>query len=354
MVVAASIPVIGRLIDCFGARRVIFTGTSIFGLMLLSSELLGARIGYLYVFFAGLGIVAGSTSPVGYGVVVSRWFDRRRGLALGLMATGLGLGAILMPIVSQGLIERFGWRTAYAVFGWAVLLSLPIIATLLVEDPSRKGLEPDGTLPAHGITEKNKERSAGLSWHDTWHHPTFWLMICAFFLAGASVFGCTVHLPALLTDRGVSARGAALASSLVGLGLLLGRVGAGYLLDRIFAPRLAALFFGGAALGIALLWAGSSTYVALLAALLLGLGMGAEVDIIAYLTGRYFGMRALGTAFGVGFASYVLAGAVGVFFIGAGFDATHSYSMPLSGFFIAMLGAIALLSRLGPYRYRPL
>ncbi|MDQ6827074.1 MAG: MFS transporter [Candidatus Eremiobacteraeota bacterium] len=353
LVAAVSIPVIGRLIDRFGARRVIFIGTAIFGLLLLSSELFGTRIGYLYIFFAGLGIVGGSTSPVGYGVLVSRWFDRRRGLALGLMATGLGLGAIFMPLFAQGLIERFGWRTAYAVFGCAVLLALPVVVTLLVEDPSRKGLEPDGTLLAQGSTE-TKERSTGLSWHETWHHPTFWLMICAYFLAGASVFGCTVHLPALLTDRGVSARGAAVASSLVGLGLLLGRFGAGYLLDRFFAPRLAALFFGGAALGIALLWAGSSTYVAFLAALLVGMGMGAEVDIIAYLTSRYFGMRALGTAFGVGFGSYVLAGAVGVYLIGAGFDATHSYSIPLAGFFIAMLLAIALLFRLGPYRYRPL
>lgn len=176
-------------------------------------------------------------------------------------------------------------------------------------------------------------------------------MIAAFFLAGASLFGCVLHLPALLTDRGSSAGSAAIASAIVGLALLVGRFGAGYLLDRIFAPQLAMIFFGGAAVGMALLWAGSAGSIGLLAAFFLGLGIGAEVDIIAFLMSRYFGLRALGTAFGFGFGSYVLAGAVGVFLMGAGFDVTHSYAMPLGGSFVAMLVAILLLARLGPYRY---
>ena len=111
------------------------------------------------------------------------------------------------------------------------------------------------------------------------------------------------------------------------------------------------LIFGGAAVGIALLWAGSAGKIALVAAFFLGLGMGAEVDIIVFLMSRYFGLRALGTAFGFGFGSFSLAGALGVFLMGAGFDLSHSYSVPLGGFFVAMLSAIALMTRLGPYRY---
>ncbi len=78
----------------------------------------------------------------------------------------------------------------------------------------------------------------GLSWHDTWHTSTFWLLISAFFLAGASVHACVLHMPALLTDRGVSVQSAAVASSVVGIALLIARIGTGYLLDRFFAPRL--------------------------------------------------------------------------------------------------------------------
>ena len=351
IIVALLTPLLGRLIDRVGARRVILIGTAIFGLILLSSEMLGSRIAFLYIFFAALGLVGGTTSPVPYGVVVSHWFDKRRGLALGLIAVGLGLGGIFVPLLAQRLIVTFGWRTAYATLGGAALLiSLPVVAACLLDDPKQKGLQPDGCVLAQ-TPEQDAKRDEGLSWHETWHHPTFWLMITAFFLAGTSLFGCIVHLPALLTDRGVSAQSAALASSLVGVALLVGRLGTGYMLDRFFAPRLAMFFFGGAAVGIALLWVGSPGKIALLAAFFLGLGMGAEVDIIAFMMSRYFGMRALGTAFGYGFGSYVLAGALGVWVMGAGFDLAHSYSAPLGGFFIAMLVAIGLIARLGPYRY---
>jgi MFS family permease len=351
LVGAACVPLIGRLIDRFGARRVILTGTTIFGLVLLSSGLVGASITYLYLFYVALGLVSGTTSPVPYGVVVSRWFDRQRGLALGLMAFGLGLGAIAMPLVAQRLIAMFGWRATYATFGCAaLLLSLPVVAAFLAEDPRQKGMWPDGIAPTQSA-EQDKRHYEGLSWRDTWHQPTFWLLICAFFLAGASLFACVLHMPALLTDRGVSAQGAAVASSVVGVALLIGRIGAGYLLDRIFAPRLAMLLFGGSAVGIALLSAGSMGKLALVAAFLVGVGMGAEVDIIAYLMSRYFGLRALGTAFGYGFGSYAFAGALGVLLMGAGFDLTHSYTVPLAGFFIAMVLAAGLMTRLGPYRY---
>ncbi|MDP9089840.1 MAG: MFS transporter [Pseudomonadota bacterium] len=351
IIVALLTPLLGRLIDRVGARRVILIGTAIFGLILLSSEILGSRLAFLYIFYAVLGLVAGTTSPVPYGVVVSHWFNRRRGLALGLIAVGLGLGGIFVPLLAQRLIATFGWRTAYATLGGAALLiSLPIVGACLLDDPKQKGLQADGSVSAQ-TPEQDAKRDEGLSWHETRRHPTFWLMIAAFFLAGTSLMGCILHLPALLTDRGVSAQGAALASSLVGVALMLGRLGTGYLLDRVFAPRLAMLFFGGAAVGIALLWVGTEGKISLLAAFLLGLGMGAEVDIIAFMMSRYFGMRALGTAFGYGFGSYVLAGALGVWVMGAGFDLAHSYSVPLGGFFIAMLAAIGLIARLGPYRY---
>jgi len=87
---AVCAPLIGRLIDRFGARKVILPGTAIFGLILVSSKMLGAQIGFFYVFFAALGVVAGCTSPVAHSVVVSHWFNRHRGVALGFMMLGMG------------------------------------------------------------------------------------------------------------------------------------------------------------------------------------------------------------------------------------------------------------------------
>ena len=351
LISAMGTALVGRLIDRFGARRMILPATATFAIILVSGRALGSSIWQLYLFDAALGLVGSGMSPVPYGVVVSHWFDRRRGLALGFMMFGVGLGAIVAPLLAQRLIAAVGWRMAYVIFGFIVLLiPLPVVAALLENGPVQRGLLPDGVEPRQRSSEQPQEKQ-GLSWHEIWHSPTFWLMICAFFLTGASVHAGVLHMPALLTDRGLSPERAAAASSVVGLSVLTGRLGSGYLLDRLFAPRVAIFFFGASALGMAILWAGSTGNLALAAAFLAGLGMGAETDIIAYLISRYFGLRAFGTAFGHSFAAFVLAGAFGTLLMGAGFDWTHSYTAPLAWFVAAMVVALGLLTLLGPYRY---
>ena len=249
----------------------------------------------------------------------------------------------------------FGWRAAYAIWGYAALLvTLPIVAAFLKNDPKDKGLLPDGDAESDERAQHTSEpRNSveGLSWRQIWHSSTFWLLLSSFFLAGASVHACVLHLAALLTDRGFSAQAAAVAISVVGLAVLIGRVGTGYLLDKFFAPRLAAFFFCGAATGIGLLMLGAAGGIALGAAFLIGMGMGAEGDIIAYSISRYFGLKAFGTAYGYAFGSFVLSGAAGTLLMGVGFDFTRSYTVPLAGFFVAMLTAAGLLLLLGPYRY---
>ncbi len=351
LISALSAPLVGRLIDRFGSRRVILPATAILALVLISGWTLGGGIWQFYLFYAGLGLVGSSTGPVPYGVAVSHWFNRRRGLALGFMMLGVGIGAIVAPLLAQRLIAAYGWRTAYMIFGFIILLvPLPVVTVLLENDPAKRGLLPDGVEPKQKSFEQRPE-AQGLTWHEIWHHPTFWLMICAFFLTGASVHAGVLHMPALLSDRGLSPERAALASSIIGLALVTGRFGCGYFLDHFFAPRVAMFFFGASALGMAMLWAGSEGNLALAAAFLVGLGMGAEADIIAYLLSRYFGLRAFGTAFGHSFGAFVLAGAIGTLLMGAAFDWTHSYTVPLAGFFITMLVAVGLLTKLGPYRF---
>lgn len=350
LVSAASGVVIGRLADRHGARRVILVATAIFSLGLLSALALGPSIRQLYLFYALLGVVSPATGPITYSHVVSRWFDRQRGLALGLTMFGLGLGAIVVPPASQYFIALVGWRATFAILGCAILLvPLPVLVLVLRDDPRQEGLAPDGVPTATRAPSDGGLQ--GQTWAETWRTREFWLMIPAFFIVGASVQGSIVHLPALLRDRGVSAQAAANASAIVGLALLLGRTGSGYFLDRFFGPRVAAWIFAQVTLGVGLLWLGSAGPVVMLAAFMVGIGLGAEADLIAYLMSRYFGLRALGTSFGVAFGCFVLAGGVGVFLMGAGFDWTRSYRVPLAGFLIAMVLAVTLMLRLGPYRW---
>ena len=128
-------------------------------------------------------------------------------------------------------------------------------------------------------------------------------MLCAFFLVSTSVHGYMVHIAAILTDRGSPAQTAALAGSFLGGGLLTGR-GSGYLLDRFFGPWVAAAIFADTSFGITLLWASRTTQLAFFAAFLIGLGLGAEVDIMAYLMSRYFGLRSFGAICGCTFAAF--------------------------------------------------
>lgn len=349
---ALWIPGIGVLIDRFGAKRVVIVSTLLYGLILGSALWVGSSLWQLYLFFAVLGIaMASGPAPVPYGVVISHWFDRHRGLALGLSMMGVGIGSIVVPMLSQRLIAMFGWRMAFAIFGGAVLLfPLPVIAALLQNDPRERGLRPDGD-ERNQASQLPPQDKQGLSWHEIWHSPTFWIMICIFSLAGASVHGAVLHMAAIFTDRGVTAQDAAIATALVGAGAIVGRLGSGYLLDHLFAPRVAIVFYGAAALGMAILCAGNSGNAALVASFLVGLGMGAEVESMGYMISRYFGLAAFGTAYGHAFGAYMLSGAAGVLLMGAGYDRFHSYTLPLAGFCGALVLTLVLLTRLGPYRY---
>jgi MFS family permease len=142
-----------------------------------------------------------------------------------------------------------------------------------------------------------------------------------------------------------------MATSLVGAAVIIGRLGSGYLLDRFFAPRVAIFFYGATAVGIAMLCAGINGNLALVASFLVGLGMGAEVESMGYMITRYFGLHAFGTAYGSAFAAFMIAGSAGVLLMGAGYDRFHSYTVPLAALGAAMVLALVLLTRLGPYRY---
>jgi MFS family permease len=350
LIMSCVFPFIGRLVDRFGARNVIVPSVLLFSLGLISFSTLSAQLWHLYAIYLLLGIVGGGTAPVPYSNVISHWFDKRRGLALGVAMVGLGVSTFVMPPLAHALIAERGWRQAYIVIGLMVMIiAIPVVGLFLKETPQMLGLAPDGA-EAKTETKNPITQAAGMSSNEARQTSTFWLMVSAFFLMSASVHGCLIHLVPLLTDHGVSHQNAALATSLLGAALLFGRVGAGYLLDRFFASAVALCFFCGTALGFILLWAGVSGGLAFAAAFLVGLGMGAEGDIIAYLVSRYFGLRAFGEIYGYAFAAFTLGGVVGPLLMGISFDSTGSYRLVLGTFVVASLVAAGLMTRLGPYQ----
>jgi len=352
LMVSVGSPLAGRLVDRFGARRVLLPSIGIQGSLLISFKFVSTSIWQLYALFLSLGFFGSVTNPVAYCKVVSKWFDRRRGLALGLTMLGLGLGAAVMPPIAQRLITWVGWRSAYEILGLVVLVaSIPVVGLFLENSPSEMGLLPDGgTSPRAQFSESKVDEGVPGSVART--SSTFWLIACAFSLAGGAAQACVIHLVSLLTDRGISAGNAALASSALGIAFIFGRVVAGYLVDRFFGPYVSVAFFVGMACGLALLWVGSRGAGAFLGASFVGLGMGGEGDLMPYMTSRYFGLRSFGEIYGSIFAIFTLAGAVAPLLMAIGFDRTGSYRTPLSFFLLATLISIVLMTRLGPYRFR--
>ena len=344
-------PFLGWLVDRLGARRVILPAALLFGLGALSLYFLSAHLWHFYAIFLFTGVVGSGTTPVSYSKVISQWFDQKRGLALGLTMVGSSAGIFVMPSLAQALISSVGWRYAYVFLGLLALgITLPVVGLFLTETPQMMGLWPDGEARATATAAKKPGQEPGLSSREARHTATFWLLVSAAFLVSASFVGCLIHLVPLLTDRGVSAQSAALATSVGAGGALLARAGTGYLLDRFFAPYLAVYFFCGSALGIILLWSGVVGGLAFVAAVLVGLGQGAEFDILPYAISRYFGLRVFGEIYGYTFASVTLGAAVGPLVMGVSFDATGSYSLALISFAVASFTAAGLMLGLGPYR----
>jgi MFS family permease len=168
--------------------------------------------------------------------------------------------------------------------------------------------------PRVGVPPVEARRAEiGLTLREAVCTRAFWIMVGVFFLVTASVHACFIHLPAVLADRGATAQVAALASSLFGVGMFVGRIGCGYLLDVFFAPRVSAVLFAAVATGLGFLAVGHAISAAFVGAFLVGLGLGAETDIMAYLVSRYFGLRSYGAIFGWIWAVFGLSGGLGAF-----------------------------------------
>jgi MFS family permease len=344
LTVAVCSPPLGHLLDKFGPRRVILPCMAVFGVAFASLGFLTPHLAHLYAIFVVLGIVGNGTTQMGYSRAVSTWFDKRRGLALALLMAGVGTGAMLLPPIAQALIAGYGWRAAYIVLGCLVLLlGLPLTALFVRERPT----ESTGAGAPAGARTGSALGGATVS--QGLRSRTFWILIGTLLLSSVSMNGAITHLSPLLTDRGVPAANAALAASMLGLASFFGRLITGFLLDRFFGPRVGFCLCAISAGGILLLARAGSSLPGTAAAMLIGLGVGAEADLTPYLLTRYFGLRAFSTLYGFTWTAYAMAGAIGPVWMGKAFDATGSYTALLTLLSVSTLAAAGLLLWLPRY-----
>ena len=330
-------PLLGRWIDRFGPRRIILPCMTIYCCAILSLAFLHSHIWQFYVTCVVLGLVGNGAAHLAYSRSISTWFQQRLGTALAFVMVGAGLGAMILPVVAQSVITRAGWRAAYVSLGsLALLLGLPLSWRYIRE----RGLVRHDSAPVS---------HSGMTWQQGLRSPAFWIIVAVLFVSSISMNGAITHLSALLTDRGITPRNAALCASMLGGSSLFGRIGVGWLLDRLFGARVAFVVNLATAAGIFLLARANSFPVGCAAAALIGIGAGGEAAITPYLLTRYFGLRAFSTLYGLTWTFYAAAGAIGPVILGRAFDLTGSYSSLLITLAVALAFAAAMMLLLPKY-----
>lgn len=331
---AITAPLIGSLIDRIGARSVALLSLFALSLGYFALPLINGSVHMFYAAWLLIALIGGGTTPVVWTRAVNLWFDRSRGLALGLTLAGSGLAGVFGPTLSTHLIRAYGWQGGYIGIGaFILLISIPIVAWLFKE-----------RAPATSAARESSTHMPGLSFAESIRTVTFWKIAGSFFFMSGAISGLIIHIVPLLLDRGLSDTAAASIAGTLGMAVLIGRIAVGLLLDRFRAPLVAATLFGITAIGCLLLTLqGAPTWMLLLSVISLGLATAAEVDMVAFLVSRYFGMKAYGRIYGSQLTSFYLGAALGPILIGATYDHFGNYFVVLCAVAtIILLGATAL------------
>ncbi len=342
----------GALIDRFGVRRTMLVSIVAFALLICSMGLLTDSLWHFYLLYVLVPIAGIGIYPISYSRLILNWFDRHRGIALGIALSGVGLAGMLLPAVIQSTIEIAGWRYAYVAFGLLVLLvTLPTAWRFLHERPEDRGLAPDGDPPGTHTAEVAARYHGGDTLAIALRQRVFWQLLIAFGLLGAISMGALTHLAAMASDRGYTSAGITSIMFTYGLAAIVGRVACGLLVDRFFAPYVATGFMVSLTISMVLLAMGMPGPAFYLAVVMFGLALGAEFDLMSFMVSRYQGLASYGKIYGTVYGMFSAGAALGPISLGWSFDNLGGYAPLLTVFAGCMLLVIVLIATLGPYRW---
>lgn len=330
-IIAFYAPLLGILIDRFGPRRVIMSGAVVFGAGFCSFWFLSDSLWLFYGAYLLTAFGGASLTSLPFATIISGWFTRQRGIALGFMGTGVFLGGMYAPPLVTYIIDASGWRWAYVTLGlivWSV--ALPLSLFFLSDRPQEKGLRPLGEGEAGEASVSHHAGAQHMTLVEARRTLPFWCMAVSFSLLSAVSHAAITHFAPLLTDKGLSSQQAATALMLLSAMGVVGRIIAGYLVDRWQPHLVAAGLFLGVVIGLVAAFNANDMRFALLYAAMIGLGFGAETDLMPYLIAHHFGLSSFGRIFGWIYGAFAFGGMLGPLLMGKVFDATGSYHLALT------------------------
>jgi len=307
----------GLAVDRYGSRKVALAAQVGLGTALILLPSFAVSVTGWYLGWALMALMGAGTSPVTWTRCIMGWFTKARGMALGLTLMGTGFTAVLAPPLLTAVITAWDWQMGYRMLGASViLLALPFVFATFRDAPD---------VVAAGLN------LPGTSRKDAFKDYRFWIIMVSICGVAFALGGIIPNLVPLLTDRGMGLVEAAGYASLVGLAVIAGRVGAGLLIDRLWAPGVGVVLLM-LPLGGCLLLMGSelpAPAIIALAAVLVGLTAGAEFDLVAFMIGRYFGMRNYGVLYAIQTVALLVMSGLAPAVFGRIFDQTGSYDSAL-------------------------
>jgi MFS family permease len=351
-------PFVGMAVERFGARTVLAVGATGMGICFASLGLTWSLL-YLYLMFGAMAVWRAGLMLVPVSQIVANWFQRRRGLAMGITTTGIGFGGLVMAPLCKVLISSIGWRSTFFVMGMAIVaVALPLILLVIRQHPAERGLLPDGVSVDGASSNSNAgpdrqpdPQEGRWSISEAIVTRAFVMTTAAIGLGFASVGAVLLHTSPFMEDRGLAPEVAGLILGLVaGMGVL-GKVSSGYLADRVPPQQVLAGVFLMEAVGLTVLISTDSTVGVAAFVLVFGLSMGAVVALQPLVVVHYFGLASVATIVGAMMAFASIFMAAGPVFAGFMHDLLGSYTLAYLVFISIDCVASLLVLLTGP---RPL
>ena len=301
---ALMAPFAGKMIDRFGAKPVMASGTLVLGLALVAASRV-TQLWQLYIIFfiAGAGLICATMIPTS--LIISNWFVSKRGTAMSAAFVGTGVGGAVMSPVANWIIIKHGWQTAFMLCGGVIaLVVVPLILLVIHDRPSDIGLEPyrDAADP-----EETAEDEWGVGVKEAFTTSSFWLIAAIMFIVALIANGIHNHCPAFLTDIGHSPERAAYVWSTVMFVMIFGKLAFGPIADKWGAKKAIAGVFVIFTISILVLMLSRPYLIALAFACLYGFACGGPLTLYALLTVGNLGIKNFGSIYG----NLVIAGAIG-------------------------------------------
>jgi MFS family permease len=340
--------VAGVLIDRVGAKWVILVGAGLVGISLMLMGWMTKLWHYeLLCIMEVLGYVL--AGPIANQVLVAKWFEVRRGRAMGYVYLGLGLGGVVSPLLSNYLIRNFGWRHALEVVGLLIMVILIPVGLLVTRStPADLGLLPDGAAnEARSVvgTDSRKLAARQGAVQAAIRTKNFWLILAGSTLVVGAIGAVIQHFILFLKDQGYSANQASRFFTALLVASLGGRVLVGYLADRFRKKNIMAFFYASLSAAILLLAFSHNPNAIWIFATIFGFSMGADYMLIPLVTAECFGTASLGKLLALIIMGYSLGQWGAPWLAGRIFDARHSYELAWNIIAVAgLLGSAAILA----------